>query len=289
MRRRTVIMIALLVPAGAIGFVAKFSWIKPPSYPTSSEKLWRGEFPDESDVKKRMDTAPAPLVLSASYGKGVITIVGVHHTRDPKDPQIVALETEWAKAKPTVAFVEGKASGPLSGLNTISKHGEAGWLVAKARASGARYFTWDVPREALVAEIRKHFTAEQTALAIIGNKYFSDFRFGKPSDPDGMLAGLIAERGGYPELEGKVQSVADYDRLWIELLPRAKDWRDTSDEYGLPGFIEDIALHTRRMRDSHLLNMAVQEAEKGGRVFAVAGHTHAVRLEPIFREWSGNR
>lgn len=61
---------------------------------------------------------------------------------------------------------------------------------------------------------------------------------------------------------------------------KEKDWRDTSDQYGLPQQLEQIAVVSRHIRDCHLLESIQALIRKDERVLAGVGQSHAIRIEP---------
>lgn len=71
--------------------------------------------------------------------------------------------------------------------------------------------------------------------------------------------------------------VTAVNQAWQNHFPNGPDWRDVSDEYGLPGFLGQI--DGNLARDEHFVRVIIDLVEKGERVFAVAGSSHAVKLE----------
>jgi len=78
-----------------------------------------------------------------------------------------------------------------------------------------------------------------------------------------------------------ISSVAGIDAIWRRDFPNEADWRDTSDQFGLPGYLSAIAACANRARDEHLAQVIVDLSAQGERVFAIAGSSHAVKLEPV--------
>ena len=68
---------------------------------------------------------------------------------------------------------------------------------------------------------------------------------------------------------------------WAREFPDGPDWRDVSDQYGLPGFLGEIDLN--KARDVHLVACVAELVEAGERVFVIAGLSHAVKVEPALR------
>jgi hypothetical protein len=70
---------------------------------------------------------------------------------------------------------------------------------------------------------------------------------------------------------------------WKRYFP-ALDWRDVSDEYRLPGYLGDLMEAGNDLRNQHLVNVAKELTARGERVFLVCGSSHAVCVEPAFRQ-----
>lgn len=254
--------------------VGQVTWRKPDGLTFAYNPKWSQYFAPESTVG-HTHTNLKPLLQGNR-----IAILGFTHSRNPDDGQFKEAGLIWDKFKPTVVLVEGKPSGPLAAFKSIEKFGESGYLAGRARREGLRHYTWDVPEDKLVSALASQFPKEDVALFITGNAYFSRFRFGKPSDPNAELQNLINKRGTYNEINGVITTVADYDRLWKQKFPKEKDWRDTSDQYGLPQQLEQIAVVSRHIRDCHLLESIQALIRKGERVLAGVGQSHAIRIEP---------
>lgn len=281
-RRKPLLLLLLIIPA-SLAAVGALTWRQPPDFPFNPEKTWKADFPEEATVAQIASEAKEPYIVHAQIGKGEITIVGVHHTRNPKDPSLAKVVKAWKDAKPAVAFVEGRPSGPLAAINPVAKFGEDGLVAKLARSDYVPTLTWHLRQEDIAPALLKRFKPRQVALFMIGSKYFADFRFGKPSDPDSVLTDLIGSHSDLT-LKDEIKTVADYDRIWKQDFPGAKDWRYTSDQYGLPGYLEEIALYSRQIRDIHLINLALGRARDGERVFAICGMNHATRIKPMLDE-----
>lgn len=284
--RRKLLLLLLIIPVG-MGIVGSLTWRKPPDFPFDPKPTWKAAFPEETHVAQIASEANEPYIVRAKFGQGEITIVGAHHTRDPQDPNLAKIESAWNTAKPSVALVEGRPSGPLAAINPVAKFGEAGLVAKLARADSIPTLTWHLRQEDLGQALLEKYTPRQVALFMIGSKYFADLRFGKPSDPNAALQGLIESRS-VPAIKREIRSVADYDRIWKQDFPGAQHWRDTSDQYGLPGYLEEVALLSRQVRDTHLITLALTYAKKGERVFVICGMNHATRIKPMIDEIVAN-
>jgi hypothetical protein len=73
------------------------------------------------------------------------------------------------------------------------------------------------------------------------------------------------------------------DAMWARDFPNEKDWREISDEWGLPGYLADIASDANLARDEHLGEVIVHLVRQGERVFVITGSSHAVKLDGPLR------
>jgi hypothetical protein len=215
---------------------------------------------------------------------GALLLFGAAHTRDAAAPELAALRGLWGRFEPTVCLVEGRLGFLLPGvMDPVRHYGEMGFAAALARRDGLPIYSWEPPREAEVARMLETFPAERVALFYVLRPYVSNRRFGKPEDPEGYVEGYRAERTTWPGLEGTLPDIAAIDRLWQRDFAGLPDWRDTSDEYGWPGYLADLAARSNALRDEHFASVLLDLVRRGERVFAVAGSSHAVRLAPALR------
>ncbi len=147
-----------------------------------------------------------------------------------------------------------------------------GAAAARARADGIPLYSWEPRREWEVEQMLASFPAERVALFYVLRPYCSGLRFGRPEDPEGFVEEFRRTRTGYPGLEGTLPSVAAIDSLWSRDFGGGKDWRDTSDEYGLPG--AELSARSNALRDEHLAGVIADLVGQGERVVAVMGSSH---------------
>ena len=228
---------------------------------------------------------PRPYLYQLKNGRGEIYVMGIDHTKDPQDPQIPLIAATWNSARPDIAFVEGRLGFLFEGLqDPVEQHGENGMTVQLAKESDVPYYTWEPKREQEIAMVLKRFGPEQAALFYSLRPYFSDFRFGKPENPDAVMQDLIDSRTDYDGIRGAIADVAALDRIWKRDFPMLGDWRNLSDEYGWPkGYLFDIFSLSNDIRDYHLCSLLVEQAKKGRKVFVTMGSSHAFRIEPALR------
>jgi hypothetical protein len=134
-----------------------------------------------------------------------------------------------------------------------------------------------------VAHLLEASESRRVALFLVLTPYFSNFRHGKPDDPNAAAAKYIRKRLAGTGLEAQITSVGDIDALWRRDFAGLPDWRDTSDAHGMPGYLGELAERFNAYRDEHFARVVIHLARRGERVFAVAGSSHAVKLEPAVR------
>lgn len=263
----------LIFMAGTVFLVA---WKSPPYY------IVRGP------VEVRYDA----IVPFADYGSIIdhdrpmilrhegLTVFGAEHTRDPDDPQIELIEAEWKALRPTVALVEGRLDFLLPGLmDPVRNLGEGGKVRELAGSDGVDIYNWDLSKEELAVQMMKTFEPDQVALAQILNPYVGNRRFGRPESPEAYVEEYL-HRAEFVGREEAFRSVEDVERAWERYFPSGPDWRDVSDEHGLPGFLAEMMPVTNDLRNRQLLAAVTELRSKGERVFVIAGSSHAACLAP---------
>jgi hypothetical protein len=220
----------------------------------------------------------SPFVLSSDN----YVIFGAEHTRDPKHKEIEMIENSWKRLKPTVALVEGRLGFLFPGLmNPVEKLGEGGKVKALAHKCGVPVFNWDLSKEELAKALRSKYSAEQIALAQILNPYFGQVRFSRPESPEDFVQEFL-KRAKYSGQEKNIATVADVDRVWKKYFANEKDWRETSDEIALPGYLSEMMSYTNDLRNHQLVAAVKELVRRGERVFVVCGSSHAICVAPAF-------
>lgn len=216
-------------------------------------------------------------------GEGFI-LFGGSHTRDPQSPEIAQISEEWEKLRPTVALVEGHLGFLLPPLmDPVKNLGEGGKVKELAERDGIPIYNWDLSKEALAERLKGRFIPEQIALAQILNPYFSNLRFGRPDSPEKFIEEYL-KRAAYVGQEENFKTPADVERIWEKYFPEGPDWQEVSDEYGLPGYIGEMAAATNDFRNQQLVTVVKDLLTKGERVFAIMGSSHAVCIAPSFQK-----
>jgi hypothetical protein len=221
-----------------------------------------------------------PYIYILKKGSGSVTVLGIEHTFDPLDPQVDSIRRYWEHRRPTVALVEGRLGFLFQWTqDPVAKLGEGGILVKLAKEDGVPFYSWEPDKESEVQELLKKHPAKYLALFYSLRPYFSNFRFGKPSDPNAALQHYIDERTSVKGLRGELTSLREVDSIWQHDFPAKKDWRNTSDEYGWPeGYLADIFNDSNLYRDHHLCSVILELVEKGQSVIVTMGSSHAYRI-----------
>ena len=229
---------------------------------------------------ERADTHARPYIVRVSAQEGGVLLFGAEHTKDPGDPQLLKIRQLWNEFRPTVALVEGRL-GFLFRWTTdpTERYGEGGFTLDLAKGDDIPAYTWDPPIEMEVASVLKKFPKKRVALYYVLRPYVGKTRFGKPDDPDAIVESSRRSRTTIPGLEGSLRDLAEIDSLWQADFQGIKDWRVTSDEYGWPGYLDQIAKQAGAYRDEHFFQVIIHFVRRGERVFAVCGSSHAVMLE----------
>jgi len=239
-----------------------------------------------------IDTHPRPFVYeiepSNPDGTGAVLIYGAEHTKNPDDSQIADIATLWKAFAPTTALVESDLGMMFPAfMDPVETFGEVGAANALARDAGIPTYTWEPPDDVLVASLKgQGFTAREVAMRMILAPYFSNLRHGRLEDPEAFVEEFRAERTRWAGLEDTFATVDEIDAEWRKRFPDGSDWRDVSDQYGLPGFLGEM--DANQARDEHFARVVIDLARRGERVFAVCGLSHAVKLEPALRATFGS-
>jgi hypothetical protein len=168
-------------------------------------------------------------------------------------------------------------------MDPVEEYGEMGAVAARARAGRLPLYSWEPRREWEIGRMLDSFPPGRVALFYVLRPYFSNLRFGRPEDPEGFVEEYRRKRTRYPGLEGTLPSMAAIDSIWARDFAGLPDWRETSDAYGLPGYLDELSARSNALRDEHLAAVIVDLVRRGERVFAAAGSSHAVKLDAALR------
>jgi hypothetical protein len=288
MRAQRIVFTAAIVLALLLGVAWRLSWRSPPFYEVAGAKALPAPVLTQAQYDAVHREFARPYVVECGAERGRIVLFGSAHTRDAQDPQLAEIERRFAELRPTVTLVEGRPGAPLAALrDPVVMFGEMGTVLRLARGARIPIYSWEPSREAEVQAQLQRFPAERVALFYVLRPYVSERRFGRPKDPDAKLEETRGERTKWKGLEGTLPSIAAVDELWRRDFAGLPDWRDTSDERGWPGYLQAIADASNEIRDEHFARVVIDLLARGERVFAVAGSSHAVKLEPALRAACG--
>lgn len=286
-RWATIGFTVLLILSAALALVWLFAWRSPPFFTAYQPRPLRVPVMT-MQAYEALPEHDEPYIVAEEGAGGALLLYGAAHTKDPDNPQLADIRTRWSAFAPTVALVEGRLGFLIPGLmDAVGTYGEGGEVKRLADASGVRLYSWEPPRELEVQGMLEQFPAERVALFYVLRPYFSDLRHGKPDNPEAVIEELIQSRTRYAGIERVLAGVDDIDRIWRRDFAGLPDWRDTSDEHGMPGYLAELAAHSNQIRDEHLAQVILTLVEQGERVFVVAGSSHSVKLEATLRDALG--
>lgn len=232
-----------------------------------------------------METHSRPYVYDLEKsGKGKVLVFGAEHTKNPKNRQINEIEIKWKEFNPTVALVEGRLGFLMKPfIDPVKAYGESGWVANLAKRDKVTLFSWEPATDSVNKKLVTHYKAEQLALSRILNPYFSNLRYGKPASPEKFVEDAL-DRAAEFGVQDNFKSASDVDNYWKQYFPTGPDWRDVSDQWGLPGYLGSISDTRNWIRNTHLTCIILELINKGERVFVVAGSSHAVCIEPELKK-----
>ncbi len=283
--RRNVLRVAITL-LGLVAVVVVWGWAtawrRLPYYDAPAVALPVPVMSD-SAYGEVVETHARPYLVEIETPDGALLLYGATHTNDPGDPQIADIAARWRAFRPTVALCESRLGTLFPQLmNPVREFWEPGFVHKLARADGIPTYTWEPSRQVVMESLLAlPFSKEQIALRVKLGPYFSNRRFGRPDDPKAFVNDYLGDNERWPGLERELASVEEIDEAWERYFPDGPDWRDVSDEFDLPGYL--AAISTNRARDEHFVRVLLDLVANGERVFAVAGSSHAVKLDPALR------
>lgn len=259
-------------------------WRSPGYYSVKAQREFRQPVMSMEDYS-RSGEHMRPYIYRLGNGEGEVYVLGIDHTMDPVDRQIDSIEKTWEEFQPDVLLVEGRLGFLFGGLqDPVKNYGEGGKAVSLAKRDDIAFYTWEPHKQDEVNMMLKRFPAKQVAMFYSLRPYLSNFRFGKPEDPDAALQSYIDSRTDYDGLRGEINSVAEIDSIWATNFPQEKDWRDSTDEYGWPqGYLSEMAAYSNELRNIHMINAVLDLVEGGKKVFITMGSSHAYRIEETLK------
>lgn len=275
-----VIGVLLVLWAATAIWLLATAWTRVPAFEPATMPAAAGAIMPRSEYGLVIDTHPRPYVYELDIGPGAVLMFGSEHTRTPEDPQLATLRDEWRRFDPTVLLVEGTLGRLLPAFHDpVRMFGEMGAAHELSREHRVPTYTWEPPAEVrLAALVEQGFTEEQIGLRLILGSYFSNLRHGRPASPEAFVGDTLKARAAEAGATARFASIDRVDDEWRRHFPDGPDWRDVSDQFGLPGFLG--SMDTNAARDRHLVAIVAELTSRGERVLVVAGCSHAVVIEP---------
>lgn len=179
------LFIALLAISALLAFISTLFWRSPDYYTDYGSMELAVPLLTSAENGELVDTHSRPYIVEfETPAGGALLLYGSEHTQDPNDPQIADIQSRWNEFHPTVALVESRLGFFIEGFqNPVVEYGEMGWFFSLARKGKVPTYTWEAPREIEIQYVLENFPKERVALFYILRPYFSNFRYGKPDDP----------------------------------------------------------------------------------------------------------
>ena len=219
-----------------------------------------------------------------------LVMIGASHSRDPAHPQFARIASEFAAARPTIAFYEGPDRGErATAEETIRETGESGYLRFLARAAGAQVRTLEPSPAEQFGMLVAQFPADQVLLFFVLRETVRLRDREKLSGDalDAAVAKLLAHAAkaapGLPftDLAGLDAAARTY---WPD-----RDWRAAEAKWIGPGaddaktggvFIGAINRADSMNRDRHMVRIFSEAVKAGERPFVVVGRNHVPMQAP---------
>lgn len=286
---KQILKIAGLTILGLIGvfFILLFTgviWRSPGYYATAAVREFNHPVMSMEEYSESVGHV-RPYIYKLGNGRGEVYVLGIDHTKDPRDRQIDSIEKAWNEFHPDILLVEGRLGFLFSGLqDPVKSHGEGGKAMSLAKRDNVEFYTWEPHKQDEVEMMLHKFPAQQVAMFYSLRPYLSNFRFGKPEDPDADLQSYIESRTDYDGIRGEI-TLAEIDSIWAADFPGEKNWRDSTDEYGWPrGYLAEMAAYSNELRNIHMVNAILEMVETGKKVFITMGSSHAFRIEKTLKK-----
>ena len=285
--RRAAIAIAAVCCVAAMG-VWKFAWWAPPVYTPTADVRIAGTPADHDSRVSLLDDGPYVLHIEpegAPAGRGAMLFFGSRHSKDPEHPQQAALRRAWEGFKPTVALVEGRMSFFVgTARQGIGVFGEGAAVYSMAQDAGIPLYTLEPALEVETAALEEIGDRTQVALFRVLSGYMSAKRGGPVSD---FKIGRLLSRRAAP-LTDALPDIAALDAYFASQFPQLPGWRDLPEQAMWPGrtdtWLNLMATRANEVRDAHFVRTMLDLAQRGERVFAIAGRSHTVVWEPVLWE-----
>ncbi|MEM9984266.1 MAG: hypothetical protein AAF804_04160 [Bacteroidota bacterium] len=282
MIKKTFIGIGILMLLVLSLFYFKVIWVLAPYYDVEQPIELEVPVMDMQAYKEIWGTHRRPYIytLGASGAGGALCVVGIDHTKDPRDPQLDSIQHHWQKFDADIALVEGRVGNLITWLqDPVTELGEGGMVTQLANEKGIQLYSWESKREDEIAFLLKKYPPEEVAMFYAFRPYFSNLRYGKYDDPEAQLQEYLASRTDYDGIRGVFETWQELDAKWQADFPGI-GWRDYGAGKGYPeGYLDEIWNLINIYRDEHMIMVIHELVQKGNRVFVTMGASHAPRIE----------
>lgn len=281
--------VGLLAVAAVLGLIVwVFGWYAPPQYTPSPGVRVTGVRAEHDARVSLLDEGQYILHIEPEGdqgGRGALLFFGSRHSKDPEHPQQPALRRAWDGFKPTVALVEGRMSSFVgTARQGIGVFGEGAAVYSMAHDAGVPLYTLEPPLEVETAALEEIGDRTQVALFRVLSGYMSAKRGGPVSD---FKIGRLLSRRAAP-LTDALPDIAALDAYFASQFPQLPGWRDLPEQAMWPGrtdtWLNLMATRANEVRDAHFVRTILDLAQRGERVFAIAGRSHTVVWEPVLWE-----
>ena len=224
---------------------------------------------------------------------GELLFIGSRHVSGPEPALFDRFEQLFSEFNPNYAFIEVADTGYLQSLSTdkdtvIKTRGEPSYLGFIARARGVKVLPLEPSPSYLFAELRNKFSADQIILAnTLQDVQISRDRprlFGEALERVARTAirdqvKIATDRGDRPTLTNVYRLTLAVSKQWPGL-----DWRQVPAEWFNPlltdvetdgVYLNSLRALVMDSRDRYSLRILLERVQKGERVLALAGRTHA--------------
>lgn len=203
---------------------------------------------------------------SGAEEKDNLIILCSNNPAAPNDNDIKQLEEKWNKLKPEVVLIEGKEGFLIPGImDPVEKFGISGKAHELALKNNVEIFSYSLPDDKIVQKLRSKYSSEQIALAVVLNSYIHGSDCAKSISRDNILRACIYNQRRL-NLDSKINSVQDIDRIWERDFPGAKNWRTAGQ---LSGYAGEIADELEKIKHKHYLNLINHFLKQNKKIFVV--------------------
>lgn len=254
-------------------------WTSPPEYTPASYRDWKGDILSNEEYSEFGDHE-RPFIFTIK-GRGKAVVLGLEHTKNEKDAGLDSIAHYFHLFNPSHVFIEGRLGFLINGIqNPVKKYGEQGFTARLAKKNNTKLFTWEPSKDIEIKMMVNKFGKKKTALFYSIRPYFSNFRHGKPENPEKTMDNYIKSRTKHALLKNEILGWQYIDSIWQSDFSHEINWRDYSDEYGWPqGYLADMSSFNNMIRDIHLCQIIVDLVNRGETVLLTVGSSHAVKIK----------